>query len=472
MREWLGESFDLSFDGSKAIPAVAPKGQRRRASRGGQHNQDDEGNRLDWSLDPRKSDWAIEIICKEEKTSTLYNVHKVILAVGPWKCNYFERLLENGSPKGKGNNTRIRIKLHKLAADVFPQMLDYCYGAPTASLAITTETAAGLHSLGTCFDNKWLKWEAREFWENDLSVDNCHIYYVHARVLQDELILKSITELLCVNIKSLSAEEFPIVAIASPEFWLQVFEMRQKAEQFADKIPASLITDVCECHKDELLIVNRGGGDENRDDRDDSEEHRIFDQLTCEEFLPFIEPDTARRLLEIHPIVDSLTSLHVRCLTRVPGDFVADVCERLCPDMTPDAFEIVTCDEFLPEIDCDLACRLLRIEPKFIVSPSEDKLTPLQLRCLSSFCENWSKLERHDEIIDFLQTQNPLFLREICKGTASQLAELYRKLESTQSVLNKTLIRERESRQDYEAEIERLNEMLCNSIIARKGSYG
>jgi len=556
-QQWQEQYYRHAGGGSSASGAATVAGDGSDGNNRPQQQQQQQ--QLDWSLDPRHSDWTIEIICKEDDTSTKYQVHKIILAVGPWKCDYFERLLEKeeaakkkrnrnnddasstaaSSSRTAANNTVVRVKLHKLAADAFPRMLDYVYGAPTSPLNITTQTATGLHCLGICFENKWLTWEAKQFWKKDLSLENCHVYYVHAQILQDEHVLMALVELLAKNVQWI-ASDAPILKVATPEFWIDVFDKAVALESAGGELGGE-----CDERCDPVLnypLVDKEARDDddnsdvNSDDDDNSNKRRqqffasavlknngggggnnyknsnsinnnghnlkkipgtliasvlehqkalltdeTLDRLTSEEFLGGgrdgngifasggIDPDVALRILKVDQVVDRLTPLQERCLTNVPGRVVAEICEVSC-DMTPHMFEVVTSDKYLPaqNIDPDLACRLLRLEPKYVVVP-DDKLTSLQKRCLASYCDNWELLSNHGEIIDSLSRQNPLFLAEILKGTANKLQTLQQKLETTQTVLNKHLLRERVMKRDYEAEIERLNDMVCSSILGVKG---
>jgi hypothetical protein len=118
------------------------------------------GKRLDWRLDASEnlSDWTIEITHQtpseqDEATSIskteTYHVHMNILAVGSRRSEYFARLfLSAGENFAESKSKTSKIKLEEIAANAFPQMLDYLYW-PEKELHVTIETATALHHLGS-----------------------------------------------------------------------------------------------------------------------------------------------------------------------------------------------------------------------------------------------------------------------------------------------------------------------------------
>ena len=87
-------------------------------------------NGLSWRQNPSESfsDWTIEAIEEEigepnHGKSTLYHVHRRVLAVGPKKSEYFAKIF-----KSNGSANRTKLKLTKRQATVFPLALDYVYG--------------------------------------------------------------------------------------------------------------------------------------------------------------------------------------------------------------------------------------------------------------------------------------------------------------------------------------------------------
>ena len=78
------------------------------------------------------SDWYIEVgVVKEGgETSTVYNVHRCVLAAGPKKSGYFETLFKSDQFKKSGSSSS-KVDLSEDIARYFPAFLDYLYAHPT-----------------------------------------------------------------------------------------------------------------------------------------------------------------------------------------------------------------------------------------------------------------------------------------------------------------------------------------------------
>lgn len=165
--------------------------------------EDDEEEELSWRMSPDKSmsDWTIEIQTKivgsgtnAQSTTTLpsntvvqYHVHKSVLAVGPRRSQYFVKLFRsNATAALSTTNTTITtnlLEMDELTALAFPILLDYMYGTTTTStttIPITTYNATALHVLAQQLEMKHLRTIVRNFWMQDLSMENIAIYYQHA----------------------------------------------------------------------------------------------------------------------------------------------------------------------------------------------------------------------------------------------------------------------------------------------------
>ena len=168
-------------------------------------------NVLNWRMQPDESfsDWTIEIFSEESTTSTTletstenetmkFHVHKVVLAVGPKKSLYFQRIFQNDNFQ-ETDTQASRIQLHALAARAFPEMLDYLYSTEPQEEAlksiITTENATALHHLAQYFDIPLLRADVMLFCTKDLNISNCSMYYEQAKLFNDESLLTLIAKL-------------------------------------------------------------------------------------------------------------------------------------------------------------------------------------------------------------------------------------------------------------------------------------
>jgi hypothetical protein len=290
---------------------------------------DDEAEDLSWRLDPRRSlsDWTIQVVVKGTKIQETYHVHKSILAVGPRRSSYFAAAffkqssraaqtsqdqnaisretppqqsgqwdcmstIAGGGPSIGGATKMIdyvdvgsnlsRIELHRLAAESFASMLDYFYSS-TGEIDLSTENATALHSLAYHLEIKSLRRIVREFWINDLSMDNVCTYYQHARVFKDRRIL-SFAEEFCAD-HIFEVKETTVVDILTtvdPLFFLQVVTLPaiRSAGPSTSLRLSLLIAVYCNIHRMEL-------------------DKNMFLRLTASSHLPDLEIKAARVLLEM-----------------------------------------------------------------------------------------------------------------------------------------------------------------------------
>jgi BTB/POZ domain len=201
--------------GSRQSSADVSKGDEERDNE--QSNEEDE-DELSWRMNPNKSmsDWTIEIqtvvsddhhVAKNPTTTTtVYHVHKSVLAVGPRRSQYFVKLFRATTADTTSSNTNTtvaattttRIEMEELTAMAFPIVLDYMYGTSSSTtstksdgvqhqswetIPIATHNATALHVLAQQLDMKQLRTIVRTFWMQDLSMDTIAIYYQHASSL-------------------------------------------------------------------------------------------------------------------------------------------------------------------------------------------------------------------------------------------------------------------------------------------------
>lgn len=213
------------------------------------HVDDENGpaEKLSWRLDPEAShsDWIIEIfgsdeahtanaaVDKDDAPLAIYPVHKAVLSVGPKRCLYFVRLLQNhGFSEAKVQKSR--IVLPKLAAGIFPQFLDYIYLGNVDHVAadlFTTETVAAFHHLAQYFGlTSDLQAKCQAFWKDDMTVDNAIIYYEHAVIFHDQDIMEAVADVVGKNLDQINRASTdpekpqPLVEASDAELWLRVLQ--------------------------------------------------------------------------------------------------------------------------------------------------------------------------------------------------------------------------------------------------------
>lgn len=272
-------------------------------------------DRLLWRLDPTEtfSDWTIEIVIlgnikQNQDTSdccptTIYHVHKCLLAAGPHRSEYFVRLFgEGGGRFSESQTATSRIELHQFAADAFPVMLDFLY-APYLRINLHTENATALHWLAHYFEIPRLKREAQTFWQNDLTIDTCVIYYEHSFYLQDGIILNHASQFCVEQIDELKTTS-QLLQVPNPDFWLCALNSRQMTKQFS-LLMSKLIASFC--------ILN-------------DVDAEMFSNLTSEEHLPFIHGTVALTLIDMERRIASsdasmLSSLQQRCISGIAREW-------------------------------------------------------------------------------------------------------------------------------------------------------
>ena len=360
--------------------------------------QDESINQFFWRLPPEEShsDWTIEIITEAESTNddddndsayhplqdmvgaspqctsststqsppiAVYHVHKCILAAGPRRCEYFTRLFHSDSFSEATSRTS-RITLHPLAAQAFSILLDYVY-MTKEPLHITTEMATALHFLGQYFENRKLRWEAKQFWKADLEFANCHVYYQHAKVFSDDKLLEAITQCCVQNFFVIQASS-AIIKVSDPAFWPGILEQLERTKE-ASLHASFLVTQICMLHKD------RHPRHMNRE---------LFEALTDKAFLPYIYEAIAKELLDLHD--------HFR--QRNNHDPVSTIRRE-------EEIEVELVDE----------------QGKQSSLPHQRQpLSSLQRRCIDALAENWRGIPvAKDGLTEELRSQDPRVLAEL-----------------------------------------------------------
>ena len=152
-----------------------------------------DNDRLSWRFDPKVSlsDYKIKIRVRGGGAkSKSYHVHKTVLAFGSKKSVYFSRLFQNWgrtSALEMTGHSKSIIELEKPAAEAFPQFLDYIY-SPEDTLDINPGNAVALHHLALYFEVSRLQKKALYYCKYNMTIDDCGVYYTHARLYDDDQI--------------------------------------------------------------------------------------------------------------------------------------------------------------------------------------------------------------------------------------------------------------------------------------------
>ena len=122
------------------------------------------------------SDWKIKVEAEttdddddcRETNVTIYNVHRLTLAMGPKKSGYFEALLQSDS-YSENSDCMSTVKLPKEVAKQFPEFLDYLYAQPLESkFVINFENWKSMKHLANYFLVPRLTEAVAEFIEKDM----------------------------------------------------------------------------------------------------------------------------------------------------------------------------------------------------------------------------------------------------------------------------------------------------------------
>ncbi|KAL3934399.1 MAG: hypothetical protein SGBAC_009873 [Bacillariaceae sp.] len=115
-----------------------------------------------WRLDPAQSfsDWEIKLVAESGEVKQ-YNVHRMALAAGPRKSQYFADLF--GKQVNNFKNQRLRLEMPDESVKVFPVFLDFVYGENDLESVEEKEDVYTVYEQAEFFDTPLLK-EAAANW--------------------------------------------------------------------------------------------------------------------------------------------------------------------------------------------------------------------------------------------------------------------------------------------------------------------
>lgn len=163
-------------------------------------SDDTESKPLSWRLAPEDSmsDWKVNVIdAQNEDITTVYHVHKNILAIGPRRSRYFSRLFRTSAPISELNNATSYITLGSTAAAAFPAMLDFIYG--TNNGVFTATQAVALRYLAHYFDIRALHKVATKYIRNTLTAKTAPIYLAESAFYHDDRLMNAARDVCAQN---------------------------------------------------------------------------------------------------------------------------------------------------------------------------------------------------------------------------------------------------------------------------------
>jgi len=267
-------------------------------------------NHLTWRMAPKvsHSDWTIEIVesCTTSSTTapiSYYHVHRAILAVGPKRSQYFERLFQKIYREYETSTSR--IELDELSANAFPALLDYMYSR-NDDLDISCKNAAALYNLSQYFDIEKLRLEIQDYWQNTMVVDEFGTYYEQAARFGNAVLTEDVLNNICASLEAVKLDSH-LAQIADTQLWLNVVA-KIKGNPKSQLFLCPLIADFCSNNQDVTM--------------------EVFNKLTGESALPKISHETAVQFLELEKEIipesaslSELSNLQERCVSALAASW-------------------------------------------------------------------------------------------------------------------------------------------------------
>lgn len=221
-------------ESSSLFSEISASSQRSCMSRGSEEDEvetvragvNSQKSSLDWRMDPSisLSDWRLQILNQSTKAVQTYHVHRVVMAVGPRACVYFQSVFSESSGGSKSIDAT-RVPLIAKACELIPLFLDFLYDAPC--FQITTDKAVGLAYLASFFQQSKLQQEVETFIEQDLlNTETLHSYYMDSVYYDQWQILERLMKVLALELPSLPYSTYSaLLEDFSVEYFLQVLEL-------------------------------------------------------------------------------------------------------------------------------------------------------------------------------------------------------------------------------------------------------
>lgn len=250
--------------------------------------------------DVSESDWTMIIESVPSGKMDQYHVHRTVMERGYKRGDFFVSLF-GYSEKKEVSAREKSIKVHKDAARLIPEMLDYMYSLDD-ELKICSETAAALSHLSQFFGIKQLAKQVLLFMKEDVCVANMSVYLDTATAFDDLQTLKLCADRCAEGIEEILPSS-TLVSDMDPSFLLDIVSSRYLRRKRNSAHMSKLIAVYC--------INNQNAFDGN-----------VLGELTSPEYLPILDEEAALPLLmlESRLLEESadestpLTSLQQRCI--------------------------------------------------------------------------------------------------------------------------------------------------------------
>jgi hypothetical protein len=348
------------------------------------NTEDDDDQQLSWRLDPEisHSDWKIVVkrsSSSESATSTVtFHVHKNILAVGPWKSDYFTALFRNKHLSESADSTST-IELEELACEAMPLMLDFMY---QHDISMSIDHAVALRHLAKYFGIKLLYKNVMTYLKEQVGMlSNLGILVKHASLLSDEAVLSMAATTCTDHLAELN--DVSLLSTIDPDFLLRVISNPDVDTCSDSYLLSNIVAKYCEIHRDQL-------------------DQETFVKLTDRKYTPLIDQEAALPLLQ----VQAQLWKHQSCA------------EEPQPSSSGDDQKVAAVDDF--HLDDEHA------DP--LSAPSLTPTACLQKRCIHRLALSWADFSDPSHLPD-LQKLAPSVLAKLLQQSCAVAKQSQDKLQ-------------------------------------------
>jgi hypothetical protein len=302
-----------------------------RRTNGNSHGRLAGGPRITWKADPEESfsDWRIEVYYDQMGGERdVYHIHRNICGFGPRKSDYllqdFRSLSRDVVYDSEACVTRLDLPAAR--AHVFPMVLDFMYYSQESKQTLTAERACHVFKLAELLSIPGLQKAIADFYMKNLSLKNMGEFLTAANQNKaDGLLVVSKAK-----IGQMITEKPELSGLVPPKFLADILLISRKQldearEKEPEKYSEELVKSqsrywskaacICAAHNEGILT------------------RKLFDALTSEESLPFIDSSVAPKLLSLDAKFNpqggkgknsgKFTSLQRRCVDSISEDFRA-----------------------------------------------------------------------------------------------------------------------------------------------------
>jgi hypothetical protein len=89
--------------------------------------------------------------------------------------------------------------------------------------------------LGGYFEVRRLRWDSKEFWQEDTNAKNCATYYEHAKIINDQKVFVAATETATAAIMDIG-QESRLLHVTDESFWLNLVQNLPAGKNIVDTL--------------------------------------------------------------------------------------------------------------------------------------------------------------------------------------------------------------------------------------------